>query len=130
MTDWLNFSADFNSNKTQYYVSVGIVQFKDTGNYVLFAPALEVYGYGKTVGEARASFALSMQEFLEYTDNKGTLEKELTRLGWSIKGSKRNKRFKVPEFSELLVSNDRLTDILNNRDVRTYKADIPMAMPA
>jgi hypothetical protein len=130
MADTLKFSAGFAKGATEYHVVVNIVQFKDSGSYVLFAPAMEVYGYGRTVGEARSSFEISMKEFLSYSDNKGTLLKELTRLGWEVKGGKKNRKFKVPEFSDLLRTNDRLMEILNNRDVRTFKANVPMAIPA
>ena len=110
---------------------VNLVQFKDsTGFQVIYAPALEIYGYGKTVVEAKKSFETCLEEFVDYTIAKNTLTKELKRLGWKIKGRKNNRTFKVPNFSEMLRDNERLIDILNEREVKTFKADIPMAIPA
>jgi hypothetical protein len=111
-------------------VEVNLVQFKDNDCYVLYAPALEVYGYGKTVEESKNSFITCLEEFINYTLSKGTLTAELKRLGWKIKGTKSKRQYKTPVFSDLLSNNDRLIDIINERNVRTYKADIPMALPA
>lgn len=131
MSKTLNFRGLF-SNKKGTFVDVGIklVQFKDSGCQVVYAPALEVYGYGKNIEEAKDSFVTCLEEFIDYTIAKGTLQSELKRLGWKIKGRKNNKTFKVPDFSDLLTKNERLIEIMNEREVRTFKADIPMAIPA
>lgn len=131
MANNLKFSGQFSNKKDSIVlVTVNLVQFKDTGNYVIYAPALEIYGYGKTVQEAKDSFVTCLEEFVDYTISKGTVTSELKRLGWKIKGRKNNRTFKTPDFSELLTKNERLIDIINDREVRTFKADIPMAMPA
>ncbi|MCB0762007.1 MAG: hypothetical protein KDC12_10835 [Flavobacteriales bacterium] len=109
-------------------MNVNIVQFQDSGSYVLFAPALEVYGYGKTVKEAKESFNLCVVEFFRHTEDKNTLIKELTRLGWKILGSKNKRTYQTPEFSELLSSNKDLTSIINTKSIRTYKTEV--AIPA
>ena len=131
MSDKLKFRGQFSNKKGAIVeVTVDLVQFKDTGNYVVYAPALEVYGYGKTVQEAKDSFVTCLEEFVDYTIAKGTMTSELKRLGWKIKGRKKDRTFKIPNFSDLLTKNERLIDIMNERSIRTYKADIPLAMPA
>ncbi len=130
MSGKLKFTGKFSNKKGSIVdVTVNLVQFKDTGSHVVYAPALEVYGYGRSVQEAKDSFVTCLEEFVDYTISKGTVTSELRRLGWKIKGRKNNRTFKVPDFSELLTKNERLIDIMNNREVRTYKADVPMAMP-
>ena len=130
MSDKHKFKGQFTNRKgSAVDVTVNLVQFKDTGNYVIYAPALEVYGYGKTIQEAKDSFVACLEEFVNYTIAKGTLTSELKRLGWKIKGRKNNRSFKIPDFSELLTQNKRLIDIMNEREVRTFKADIPMTLP-
>ena len=119
----------FNQKGSNVDVTVNLVQFKDTGSYVIYAPALEVYGYGKTVQQAKDSFVTCLEEFFDYTISKGTITSELKRLGWKIKGRKNNRTFKIPDFSELLTKNERLINIMNEREVRTFKVEIPMAMP-
>lgn len=131
MSDKLKFAGLFKGKHGTYVdVSVNLVQFKDSSNHVIYAPALEVYGYGKTVDEAKKSFVTCLEEFIDYTRAKGTVTSELKRLGWTIKGRKKNRTFKIPDFAHLLAKNERLIDIMNDRDVRTFKADIPMAIPA
>ncbi len=105
-----------------------LIQFKESGNQIIYAPALEVYGYGKTISKARESFKTCLEEFIDYTLAKGTLESELKRLGWEIKGKQKNRKYKVPDFSDFLKDNQRLINILNEKEVRTYKENIPLAV--
>ena len=128
----LNFKGKFTAlmGAAKADVSVNLVQFKQDKSYVLYAPALEVYGYGRTIDEAKESFVTSVEEFIRYTLNKNTLKSELKRLGWKVKGTKNKRTFKTPDFAQLLVQNDNLIDIMNTREVRTYQTDIPMAIPA
>ena len=94
MLDKHKFKGQFtNIEGSAVDVTVNLVQFKDTGNYVIYAPALEVYGYGKTIQEAKDSFVTCLEEFVNYTIAKGTLMPELKRLGWKIKGRKNNRSF-------------------------------------
>jgi len=121
------FVGHFSDRKGAFVdVTVNIVQFKDTGNYIIYAPALEVYGYGKTIQEAKDSFAVCLEEFIDYTIAKGTFIPELKRLGWTIKGNKNNRTFKIPDFSEMLINNEHLIQVMNTKEVRTFKADIPI----
>lgn len=131
MAGSFEFSGKFLSKKgSNVEVTLNILQFKDTGSYVVYAPALEVYGYGKTIQEAKKSFVICLEEFLDYKMSKRTFSSELKRLGWKIKGSKNKRSYKIPDFSELLTKNERLISIMNEREVRTYTANIPMAIPA
>jgi hypothetical protein len=127
----MKFSGSFeNKAGNQIDVSFNFVIFKQEDVFVLYAPALEVYGYGKSEDEARDSFVTCMEEFLDYTIAKGTLFSELKRLGWKMKGRKSNRKFSIPDFSELLRNNQRLIDILNTNEVRTYRENMHMPVPA
>ncbi len=59
-----------------------LIEFKEGDVFILFAPALDISGYGKTEEEAQQSFEVVFEEFIEYTVKKHTLHKELKRLGW------------------------------------------------
>lgn len=67
-------------------VGLSVLSYRDEDLYVLFSPALDLFGYGHTDKEARQSFDETLNEFLRYTSNKGTLQAELTRLGWKAIG--------------------------------------------
>lgn len=130
MADKLNFQGQYSSKSgSKIDVTVNLVQFKDKGSYVIYAPALEVFGYGKTIQEAKESFNTCLEEFFTYSMNKGTFTSELKQLGWKIKGRKNNRTYKIPGFSELLAKNERLINILDNKDVRTFQTEISMAEP-
>lgn len=122
------FSVDQLKKKGTVKVNIGIVTFDEGDTSVVYAPALEVYGYGKGTDEAEKSFITGLSEFIDYTLAKDTLDSELKRLGWVIKGSKRNRKFRVPDFAYLLSNNERLIEILNTKPVKTFKTDIPMAL--
>jgi len=49
---------------------------------VLYSPALDLAGYGKTAGAAKQDFDAALKVFMEETASHGTLEKALEELGW------------------------------------------------
>jgi len=129
MSEKLQFQGTIKGHEAQVDTRLFVVQFKQDGNQIIYAPALEVYGYGKTVSEARKSFKTCLEEFVDYTIAKGTLTSELKRLGWKIKGTKQDRKYKIPEFADLLRNNKRLIEIINAKKVRTYQEKMPLAVP-
>ena len=61
---------------------LGLVFFKEDNVFFVYAPNLDVCGYGLTEKEAQHSFLETFEEFLTFTKKQGTLENELLRLGW------------------------------------------------
>lgn len=66
-------------------IGVQVLLKKEGRYYVAYCPALELSSYGTTESSAMKSFEEAMQIFLEETDRKGTLEKVLLGLGWTLK---------------------------------------------
>lgn len=95
-------------------VRLDIIRFEDSGCQIVYCPALDLSGYGKTDSEAEDSFKITLEEFFRYTINKNTLRKELTRLGWVVKDNPR-KRMTPPDMSALLSSNRQFRSIFNKR---------------
>jgi len=59
------------------------VQFMREGDTaIVYSPALEISGYGKTLEEAQTDFHHAVKIFMEETAANGTLEKALETLGW------------------------------------------------
>jgi len=125
----LNFKTrlEDKNNNSELLVSLNIVRFQDGDTEILYAPALEVYGYGNNFEEAKQSFEVSFHEFVNYTHNKKTFTSELERLGWHIKGSKKNRKYTTPVLSELVSSNSRLAEIFNTKNVSTYQQEYAIA---
>lgn len=108
-------------------VRLDIIRFEDSGYQIVYCPALDLSGYGKTDGEAAESFKITLEEFFRYTINKNTLRKELTRLGWVVKDNPR-KKMTPPDMSVLLSSNRQFRSIFNKRAF--VKSAETFALPA
>ena len=72
-----------NKNTIKAEVEVLVIMEHDT--YVAYCPALDVSSYGETAKKALHAFGSALDIFFEETQRKGTIEKELLRLGWSLR---------------------------------------------
>ena len=70
--------------KSTIKAEVAILIIKETDTYLAFCPALNLSSYGKTEKKALRAFASALNIFFEESDRKGTLEKLLLKLGWSL----------------------------------------------
>src|SRR6185312_16438450 len=62
------------------------VQLIKQGDYIVsFCPALALSSFGATEDEAREGFEGALETFITDTHEKGTLERVLLDLGWSLK---------------------------------------------
>jgi len=62
------------------------VQLIKEGDYIVsYCPALELSSFGITEDEAKEGFDGALEIFLQDTHEKGTLERVLLDLGWSLK---------------------------------------------
>jgi hypothetical protein len=117
----LNFSGSFSNKKAKVNLTVGVFQFEEDGNTIIYSPAFDLSGYGKNEKEAKVSFELTLDEFIDYTIKKKTIVKELTRLGWKVKFSDKKKRnIKGPELADLITKNDYLAEILNEKQFTKF----------
>lgn len=68
------------------YVEAQVPVFfvEEEGQWVAFCPALDVSSYGDTIEEAKVAFEEALEIFIEETVDRGTLEKELLRMGWTL----------------------------------------------
>jgi predicted RNase H-like HicB family nuclease len=71
------------SNKIE--IRVAVFLRKEGSCFVAYCPALDLSSYGKTGSEAKKAFEGALKIFLEETKIKGTLEKVLLNLGWSLR---------------------------------------------
>ena len=65
-------------------VNIQVMFGKQDDYFVLYCPALELSSYGKTEEEAKKNFEIEMSIFIDETEKRGTLEKILLKLGWSL----------------------------------------------
>ena len=100
--------------------------FEEDGLVYCYCAPLDLYGYAKTETEAKRSFETNIAEFLRYTQNKGTLTKELKRLGWKVlKETKKTPQYVAPEFVDLVNKNEDLNRIMTDiPNVRKYNQSV------
>jgi hypothetical protein len=125
MVNKFGYSAEVTGGRKKVNTNLSIISFIDENKvFVVFAPALRMYGYGKNFSEAMESFNIHLLEFINYTTNKNTLHAEMKKLGWVIKKRKDTVNYKVPEMSTLLSENKELSDIINNRDAKIIQRQV------
>lgn len=119
-------SAIFDRGTGKIQVQLLLLQWEEEGIHYLYAPALDLTGYGYSEEEARRSFETNLDEFVDYTDKKKTIYDELKRLGWTI--NKKKKRVQAPAESELLEDNETYREIKGKPDVVTITRQVSMAV--
>ena len=66
----------------QEIIRVQVQYMKEGDTAIVYSPALEISGYGKTITEAQTDFHNAVKIFIEETTASGTLEKAFETLGW------------------------------------------------
>lgn len=98
-----------NSRYGDIMVQLDVIQYDEDGCRMVYCPALDVIGYGRSDEEAETSFITTLQEFLDYTLEHGTLRKVLKGLGWKFAEDK----VTPPVLSYLIPRNDMLREIVD-----------------
>jgi hypothetical protein len=118
------YSGKWSSSGKDIKVNLPLILFEEDNVEVVYCPALDISGYGKTEKEAMDSFTVALGEFLLYTTHKNTFFSELSKIGWKVK---KNKPMTPPPMSKLLESNDNFSRIFNEHSFR--KIDHSFALP-
>ena len=111
-------SARIDSQKHIVDIGLDVISWVADGIYYHYAPALDLTGYGVSESESKNSFQHQLNEFVNYTLNKGTIYDELERLGWTT--NKKKKRIVAPNETELLEDNETYRDLISNNNTHKY----------
>jgi hypothetical protein len=106
-----------------------VIIFEEDSNFIFYCPALDLSGYGVTEDEAYHSFDKVLVEYFRYTTKKGTLAKDLLRLGWTLKKSLKKKAI-PPTLSSLLETNEDFSRIFNEYDFKKTETEISLPLIA
>lgn len=68
--------------KAKYRFSLPVVMFREGKNYIAYTPSLDLSTSGKSYEQAKKRFEEVVEIFFEEVQERGTLEKVLTELGW------------------------------------------------
>ncbi len=103
------FRGSFRGGRYAVEVQLQLFSWEEEGLYFVYAPAMDLTGYGQTQEEANNSFGITMEESLKYMENKSTMFDELERLGWMV--NRRKKRVQAPDFETLISDNDEFAKL-------------------
>lgn len=106
-------------------VFLDVYVFIDEDCYVAYSPALDLSGYGESEEEAKDSFSIVMDEYLQYAVSNKTLVKDLRAHGWRVRSVKQRK-MAAPSFDSLIKSNSTFKDILEHREYRKVSEPFPI----
>lgn len=118
-------NADIENNKEIHKIRLSLVEFKEDNNIIIYSPALDLNGYGKTEEEAIKSFTVTLSEFVKYTSNKKTIDQVLISLGWKKRKAK-DTFFIPPKNTDLISTNKEYSDIINNKEYRVLNREVQL----
>jgi hypothetical protein len=123
------FEGEYKHKSLTANIKLLLIHFKDDQNiHFIYSPHLDLTGYGESLKEAKESFKIAFEDFIDYTIKKKTLGKVLAKLGWQVKGSVKNPRKAiVPSITDVIKDNDYVSEIFDKYPVKTYhqKVGIP-----
>ena len=98
----------------QVKASLEVYLFEEEGTRIAYCPALNLSAYGTTLEDAKSEFAQILKEYLEDCIRQDTLIADLSAHGWKIQP----KKYVAPIATDMLIANETLRDIVNNRVYR------------
>ena len=120
------FEGKFQNKSGGVKVKLLLFHFVDENNiHFIYSPHLDLTGYANNLEEARKSFEIVFEDFVDYTLKKKTLGKVLTGLGWGLKGSAlRPKKVIAPSITSVIKDNEYVSEIFDKYPVNTYHQEV------
>jgi len=114
MSNYL-FEGDYKNPRAKVNVKLLLIHFQDENDiHFIFSPHLDLSGSGNSVEEAKRSFEIAMEDFVDYTVKKKTIGKVLTKLGWKIKGKSRvPKKVLAPSIASVIKDNEYVSEVFD-----------------
>jgi len=120
------FEGKYQDKSSVVRVRLFLVHFQDENKvHFIYSPHLDLTGYGYNLSEARKSFEIVFEDFIDYTIKKKTLPKVLSDLGWIIKGSEKHpKKILAPSIASVINENDYVSEIFDKYPVKTFHKEV------
>ena len=120
------FEGDYKNKSGNVKVKLLLFHFQDEKNiHFIYSPHIDLTGYGKNITEAKKSFNIVFEDFIDYTLKKKTLSKVLSNLGWKLKGSaKKPKKILAPSITSVIKENRYVSEIFDKYPVNTYHQEV------
>lgn len=120
------FEGGYKNKSGNVIVRLLLFHFEDENKvHFIYSPHMDLTGYGNDIVEAKKSFEIVFEDFVDYTLKKKTLGKVLSDLGWDLKGStKRPKKVLAPSITSVIKENEYVSEIFDNYSVNTYHQEV------
>jgi hypothetical protein len=120
------FEGKYKADKSHVLVKLFLIHFVDESSvHIIYSPHLDLSGYGNSLEEAKSSFDISLDDFIDYTVKKKTIGKVLTELGWEIKGkAKKPQKVIAPSITSIIQKNDYVSEMFDKYPANTFHQDI------
>lgn len=120
------FEGGYKNKSGNVIVMLLLFHFEDEKKiHFIYSPHLDLTGYGNNIKEAKKSFEIVFEDFIDYTLKKRTLGKVLSNLGWELKGStKRPKKVIAPSITSVIKDNEYVSEIFDKYPVNTYHQEV------
>lgn len=120
------FEGGYKNKSGNVIVKLLLFHFKDENKvHFIYSPHIDLTGYGENITEAKKSFKIVFEDFVDYTLKKKTLGKVLSDLGWELKGStKRPKKVIAPSITSIIKENRYVSEIFDKYPVNTYHQEV------
>jgi len=120
------FRGGFENKAGSVKVMLLLFHFEDENKvHFIYSPHLDMTGYGSNMEEAKNSFEIVFEDFIDYTLKKETLSNVLTGLGWELKGSaKKQKKVFAPSITSVIKENKYVSEIFDKYLVNTYHQEV------
>ena len=116
------FEGGYENQAGSVNVMLLLFHFEDENRvHFIYSPHLDLTGYGENEEEAKNSFKVVFEDFIDYTLKKETLSKVLSSLGWELKGNAaKNKKVLAPSITMIIKDNEYVAEIFDKYPVNTY----------
>ena len=120
------FRGDYENKSGNVKVKLILFHFQDENNvHFIYSPHLDLTGYGYSLEEAKKSFEITFNDFVDYTLNKKSLGKVLKQLGWQVKGkTKKPQKVLAPGIGSVIRDNDYVSEIMDKYQVNTFHENV------
>lgn len=120
------FEGKYRDKTATVKVRLLLVHFQDENKvHFIYSPHLDLTGYGNNITEAKASFEIVFEDFIDYTIKKQTISKVLTGLGWILKGTEKHpKKVIAPSITSVINDNKYVSEIFDKYPVNTYHKEV------
>jgi len=100
----------------------------EQGISFVYSPHLDITGYGYSLADAKESFEIVFDDFLDYTTKKATLGSLLQKLGWNqVKGTvKKPLKALAPSITTVIADNKYIADLFDKYPLQTFYQEVEM----